>query len=196
MRMRFRNTPSWVFALVTAICLISMSSAALVKINVDLSSQEMVVEDRGKTFTFPISSARDGYVTPRGRFSAQRLARMHFSKKYHNSPMPHSIFFSGGYAIHGTNATRSLGHPASHGCIRISRKNAATLYAMVLRDGARISIAGSPPKTNRLQAGPTPRRLPIAGLAERQSDPVLAFAPMRNPRHRLSLLQWFSSPTR
>ncbi len=34
--------------------------------------------------------------------------------------MPHSVFFHGGYAIHGTNAVGSLGRPASHGCVRLA----------------------------------------------------------------------------
>ena len=34
--------------------------------------------------------------------------------------MPYSVFFTmKGHAIHGTNHS-SLGHPASHGCIRLS----------------------------------------------------------------------------
>ena len=68
---------------------------------------------------------------------------MHYSRKYHHSPMPHSIFFKGGYAIHGTYATGSLGAPASHGCIRLSPDHAAQLYQMVEAEGARISITGS-----------------------------------------------------
>jgi lipoprotein-anchoring transpeptidase ErfK/SrfK len=67
---------------------------------------------------------------------------MHYSKKYDNAPMPHSIFFRGGYAIHGTYATGALGRPVSHGCVRLSPAHAAQLYDMVKREGARISISG------------------------------------------------------
>jgi len=49
--------------------------------------------------------------------------------------MPHSIFFTGGYAIHGTNAIKGLGRPASHGCIRLHPSNARTLFNMVQRAG-------------------------------------------------------------
>ena len=68
----------------------------------------------------------------------------YFSKKYHNSPMPHSIFFRGGYAIHGTTSIKSLGRPASHGCVRLHPSNAATLYSLVKQAGSgntRISIS-------------------------------------------------------
>ena len=54
--------------------------------------------------------------------------------------MPHSIFFRGGYAIHGSNATGALGRPASHGCVRLSPANAARLYQIVQNEGGNISI--------------------------------------------------------
>ena len=38
-----------------------------------------------------------------------------------------------GHAIHGTNEQRNLGRPVSHGCIRLSVKNAATLWELVKR---------------------------------------------------------------
>ena len=121
------------------------TASATARIDIDLSAQSMHVEADAGSYDFPISSARAGYSTPRGYYRPQRLVRMHYSKKYHNSPMPHSIFFRGGYAIHGTGAISQLGKPASHGCIRLSRANAALLYEMVQEEGGRISISGSPP---------------------------------------------------
>ena len=119
---------------------------AAVKVDIDLSSQTMHVEsDSGASYNWPVSSARAGYATPRGYYRPQRLERMHYSRKYHNSPMPYSIFFRGGYAIHGTGAVSQLGRPASHGCIRLAPGNAATLFALVKQEGARIQITGSPP---------------------------------------------------
>ena len=73
-----------------------------VEIKIDLAYQTMRVEtDKGEVFIWPISSGRKGYGTPRGTYEPYRLARMHYSRKYNNAPMPHSIFFHGGYAIHG-----------------------------------------------------------------------------------------------
>ena len=118
--------------------------AARVQITVDLSTQTMNVNSAGGSYSWPISSARDGYVTPRGTYGVQSLQSMHYSKKYHNSPMPHSIFFDGGFAIHGTYDLAELGRPASHGCVRISPAHAATLYALVQAEGATIHIVGSP----------------------------------------------------
>ncbi len=118
---------------------------ARVAITIDLSSQTMTVDSAEGSYSWPISSARAGYVTPRGHFGVESLQSMHYSKKYYNSPMPHSIFFDGGFAIHGTYETRWLGQPASHGCVRISPANAATLYRLVQQEGASITIVGEPP---------------------------------------------------
>ena len=118
---------------------------AHVEINIDLSSQTMTVHSgTGETYVWPISSGRAGHATPRGVFSPRALYIMVHSAKYGNAPMPHSIFFYGQYAIHGTTAVGNLGRPASHGCVRISPGNAATLFAMVQRQGAEIRIVGSP----------------------------------------------------
>jgi lipoprotein-anchoring transpeptidase ErfK/SrfK len=62
---------------------------------------------------------------------------MWYSRKYDNSPMPHSIFFRGGYAVHGTNHVKSLGRPASHGCVRLAPGNARALYNLVRAHGAK-----------------------------------------------------------
>lgn len=134
------------FALIAALIVAPMAAQAKVQISVDLSSQRMVVNSGGgASYSWPISSARAGYVTPRGTYHPTSLQTMHRSKKYHNSPMPHSIFFRGGYAIHGTYAIGALGRPASHGCIRISPANAATLFSLVRQEGAVIHIHGSAP---------------------------------------------------
>jgi lipoprotein-anchoring transpeptidase ErfK/SrfK len=151
---------------------------AHVEINIDLMSQTMTVHSgAGETFVWPISSGRAGYATPRGVFHPRALYVMVHSAKYGNAPMPHSIFFYGQYAIHGTNAVGNLGRPASHGCIRLSPGNAATLFAMVERQGAEIRIVGS--AFSDLARG------------ERRSGSVLAFAPIRHSR---TLKEWARDP--
>ena len=163
---------------------------ATVDIKVDLSSQTMqVTSGEGETRVWPVSTARRGFVTPRGRYRVQSLQAMHYSRKYHHSPMPHSIFFKGGYAIHGTYATGSLGAPASHGCIRLSPDHAAQLYGMVEAEGARISITGGGGRVDAQIArsaddGPVasdtpPRSHHERAYARRRSldEPPLAYAP-------------------
>ena len=70
-------------------------------------------------------------------------------KEWDNAPMPHAVFFTrDGHAIHGTHETKRLGKPASHGCVRLSPTNAATLYAMVDRIGLKntqVVLAGTTP---------------------------------------------------
>lgn len=120
-------------------------AAARVQIHINLTTQKMIVVDDGKKFYWRVSTGRKGYHTPTGTFSDQRLVRDHKSRKYKMAPMPHSIFFRGGYAIHGTGATGKLGRPASHGCIRLAPGHAALLFRMVSKRGARIRITGATP---------------------------------------------------
>jgi lipoprotein-anchoring transpeptidase ErfK/SrfK len=118
---------------------------ATVRIHIDLTAQHMNVESFCGRYTWPVSTARSGYSTPQGSYAPTGMQRMHYSRKYHMSPMPYSIFFKGGYAIHGSYDTRSLGRPASHGCVRLDPAHAAFLFKMVEDEGATISITGAPP---------------------------------------------------
>ena len=116
-----------------------------VEIHIDVSNQMMRVEVNGWTYgRWKVSTARDGYHTPRGSWRPFLLKKMHYSRKYDNSPMPNSIFFLGGYAIHATYYVNQLGRPASHGCIRLHPQNAAKLYSLVQKHGmksTRITIS-------------------------------------------------------
>lgn len=110
--------------------------AARLVARVDVSSQTMTVTKDGRVIhRWPVSTARKGYVTPRGSWQPTRMHRMWYSRKYDNSPMPYSVFYYGGYAIHGTNYVKRLGTPASHGCVRLLTANAATFYALVQQMG-------------------------------------------------------------
>ena len=154
--------------------------ASAVTISIDLSAQRLhATTASGESYTWPISSARAGFTTPHGSYRPTSLQRMHYSHKYHMSPMPYSIFFRGGYAIHGTYSVAELGRPASHGCVRLAPANAALLFAMVQREGARISISGTPPGGSMYA-----RRAAHSGHA-------LAYAPQR--AHK-SLHQWMKHP--
>jgi len=153
---------------------------ATVAVAIDLSHQVMHVHGAGGNYDWPISSGRSGFTTPNGSYAPIRLESMHYSHKYHMSPMPHAIFFRGGYAIHGTYATADLGRPASHGCVRLSPGNATRLFEMVKAEGARISISGSPPEGRRRFAPPPP-----AEIADAPEAPVTRHAPRRERVARL-----------
>jgi lipoprotein-anchoring transpeptidase ErfK/SrfK len=120
-------------------CALTFSPApadAAVVAKVDISTQAMSVFVDGKlTYTWRVSTGAKGHNTARGVFRPQSMQVMHYSKKYFNAPMPHAIFFHGGFAIHGTNAIRQLGRPASHGCVRLHPGNAALLFSLVQKHG-------------------------------------------------------------
>ena len=115
--------------------------ALAVHIDIDIPGQRMVVKTAsGEIMTWPVSTARRGFVTPPGSYTPYSLKKMHYSRKYQMAPMPHSIFFHEGYAIHGTSSVAQLGRPASHGCIRLAPANAAKLFRIVQLEGALITI--------------------------------------------------------
>lgn len=109
---------------------------AEVTISVNKSTQHMTVSlDGVPRYDFVVSTGRAGYGTPSGTYHPQRMERTWFSREYYNSPMPYSIFFHGGFAIHGSYEINRLGGPASHGCIRLHPSNAATLFSLVKNEG-------------------------------------------------------------
>ncbi|MCU0831209.1 MAG: L,D-transpeptidase [Rhizobiaceae bacterium] len=131
----FKLVISLVVALVVAATAVPASAADLVA-RVDVSAQRMTVSYRGEVLhVWPVSTGRKGYRTPRGQWKPTRMHQRYFSRKYDNAPMPYSVFFTGGYAIHGTTKVKSLGRPASHGCVRLHTANAAAFYGMVQRIG-------------------------------------------------------------
>jgi lipoprotein-anchoring transpeptidase ErfK/SrfK len=114
----------------------SQRAEAAVVVNIDRSSQTMSVSvDGDGRYFWRVSTARQGYITPPGTYRPQMMARRWFSRLYYNSPMPYSIFFHGGYAIHGTYEISRLGGPASHGCVRLDPDHAAILFDLVEREG-------------------------------------------------------------
>ena len=125
-----------VFLGVLAVSLSSLAEAKVVA-HIRLSAQRMDVSVNGvPLYSWPVSTARAGYRTPTGTFKPTGVFRYHASTIYSGSPMPHSIFFMRGYAIHGSYETRYLGRPASHGCVRLHPSNAAALYSLVKTYGS------------------------------------------------------------
>lgn len=115
-----------------------LSSPALadLRAEINLTDQRLrVYIDGGLRHEWKVSTARPGYRTPVGSYRPIRLERSWYSRRYHWSPMPHSIFFHGGYAIHGTTEIKNLGRPASHGCVRLHPEHAAILFDLVREHG-------------------------------------------------------------
>src|ERR1700761_2834815 len=121
---------------------------AKVDITVNKDTQTMTVAVDGVTrYRWPVSSGIPSRETPNGTFKAFRMEADHYSKEFDDAPMPHSIFFTKiGHAIHGTMSEGRLGTPVSHGCVRLSRANATTLYALVQKEGVlntTVTLTGS-----------------------------------------------------
>lgn len=117
------------------------NASAAVTVRIQLSNQTMLVSVDGAEFaSWPVSTARRGYRTPTGSYRPYSLQRMHYSKLYDYTPMPYSIFFYSGYAIHGTSEVRNLGRPVSHGCVRLAPDQARSLFELVQTQGSQNTI--------------------------------------------------------
>lgn len=124
-------------ALAAALVAPAVAQAERVVARVSISSQTMKVYHEGRhLFTWTVSTAKPGKVTPTGVFvGAEALSKHHRSRLYNNAPMPYAIFYDGHYAIHGTDQIKRLGQPASNGCVRLHPDNAAILFQMVKAEG-------------------------------------------------------------
>jgi lipoprotein-anchoring transpeptidase ErfK/SrfK len=125
-------------------------AGSAVLINIDKTKQIMTVFlDGVEKYDWPVSTGKAGYSTPSGTYTATSMNEVWYSKQYDNAPMPHSVFFmKDGHAIHGSYEVKNLGKPLSHGCVRISPENAATLYALVAKNGlenTQVVLTGTTP---------------------------------------------------
>ncbi len=123
-------------AATVAVLMFGQAAHADLLIEIDKSTQRMTVTvDGEQRYKWPVSTGANGYDTPSGAFKPFRMEIDHFSDEYEQAPMPYSIFFTmTGNAVHGTEYESSLGRAVSHGCVRLSVKNAATLWALVKRE--------------------------------------------------------------
>jgi hypothetical protein len=152
------------------------AAQANVSITVDKNAQLMTVAVDGvERYQWPVSTGNPSHETPNGSFRTFRMEADHFSKEFDDAPMPHSIFFTKvGHAIHGTESEGRLGTPVSHGCVRISRANATTLYALVQQQGVlntTVTLTGS----SRIALARNPGTRAATAVAGR--DPDSQYAP-------------------
>ena len=155
------------------------AAQAKIAVTVDKNNQMMTVAVAGvERYHWPVSTGNPSHETPNGSFRTFRMEADHFSKEFDDAPMPHSIFFTReGHAIHGTGSEGQLGAPVSHGCVRLSRANAATLYALVQQDGVlntTVTLTGS----SQIALARNPR--PRANTAVARRDPSQPYAPQYN----------------
>lgn len=129
-----------ILASLMVICSATLVQAEPINIQVSLSEQKMYITTPTEVMVWKVSTGRKGLVTPTGNYVPERLVKMHYSKKYDNSPMPNTIFFRGGYAIHGGYTEASMGVPRSHGCVRLPTGKSAQLFNLVRDNSATIRI--------------------------------------------------------
>lgn len=130
-----RCAAAGVWACAAVLYAATVPAAAGVVINVDKATQRMtVMVDGSQRYTWPVSTGLAG-GPPAGSYRPERMERSWYSHMFGMAPMPHSIFFRGPFAIHGTTVISRLGQRASHGCVRLHPENAATLFGLVQQQG-------------------------------------------------------------
>src|ERR1700738_5543704 len=170
---------SFLIAVTSLMLFASGAAQAKIAITVDKDAQVMTVAVDGvERYQWPVSTGNPSHETPNGTFRTFRMEADHYSKEFDDAPMPHSIFFTKiGHAIHGTESEGRLGTPASHGCVRLSRANAATLYALVQPPGVlntTVTLTGS----SQIALARNPRSRTNTAVARR--DPAQQYAPQYN----------------
>jgi len=171
---------SFLVAVTSLILFATGAAQAKVAITVDKDNQQMTVAVDGvERYHWPVSSGIPSYETPNGSFRTFRMEEDHYSKEFDDAPMPHSIFFTKiGHAIHGTDSEGRLGTPASHGCVRLSRANAAKLYALVEQQGVlntTVTLTGS----SQIALARNPR-IPRSATAAARGDQAEQYATQYN----------------
>jgi L,D-transpeptidase catalytic domain len=122
--------------IIVSVSTFAQAARADLVIKIDKSAQRMAVAvDGEQLYYWPVSTGRRRHDTPNGTFKPFRMDIDHHSDEWGNAPMPYSIFFTKtGVAVHGTYEQHHLGRAVSHGCVRLSVKNAATLWKLVKRE--------------------------------------------------------------
>jgi lipoprotein-anchoring transpeptidase ErfK/SrfK len=146
-------------------CAASKAAVANILIQIDKPTQTMTVAVDGQVrYRWRVSTGATGYSTPVGSYTPFRMEVMHYSQEWDNAGMPHAIFFTKrGHSIHGTDHS-GLGTPGSHGCVRLSLPNAATLYQLVQADGmaeTKVVVRGADPPGITVPSQP-PRQKPVS----------------------------------
>ena len=148
--MRIRGLIPPLTVAIIAACILGQAAHADLLIQIDKSTQRMSVTVNGEQlYVWPVSTGGKDYNTPSGTFKPFRMEIDHYSDEYDSAPMPYSIFFTGtGIAVHGTYEVRNLGHAVSHGCVRLSLKNAGTLWGLVKQEkmaNTKVVLTGDVP---------------------------------------------------
>jgi len=122
--------------------LFTLSLDAQKTLEVDLRKQRIYAKENGRVvFTAAVSSGKRTHRTPSGTFKILGKNRFHRSNIYPKprggAKMPYMQRLThGGIAIH---QGRLPGYPASHGCIRVSKRTAQKLWRWT-RIGTKVTL--------------------------------------------------------
>jgi lipoprotein-anchoring transpeptidase ErfK/SrfK len=83
----------------------------------------------------PARGGKHGSATPTGMFSVLYKDKHHYSKQF-DAPMPYSVFFYPGDALHADNP-----RTASNGCIHLTAQAARQFY-QGLNQGDPVQVIG------------------------------------------------------
>ncbi|WP_414567201.1 L,D-transpeptidase [Nostoc sp. CCY 9925] len=100
-------------------------------IEIDLSEQRLRTwEGKKLVHSYRISAGKRSTPTPIGRFRINSKYRTHRmrGRGYNIPDVPYTMYFYGGYAIHGAYWHNRFGTPVSHGCVNLPVKQARNLY--------------------------------------------------------------------
>ena len=111
------------------------------EIVVSLEDRKLALVEDGKVMkVYTVAIGKPSTPSPVGTFTIERRVKnpvyQHDGKTVQPGPgNPVGTRWMGlnikGYGIHGTNAPKSIGKAASHGCIRMGKKDVEELYALV-----------------------------------------------------------------
>jgi len=128
-------------------CLLALSFPAYAQVPdkrvllVSLPDRQLALIENGKVKkVYPVAVGKESTPSPTGTFSI--VVRVTDPTYYHEGKVitpgprnPLGTRWMGlgykGYGIHGTNAPNSIGKAASHGCIRMTKKDLEELFGMV-----------------------------------------------------------------
>ncbi|HVN20969.1 MAG TPA: L,D-transpeptidase [Dongiaceae bacterium] len=145
---------------------------------VSLVDRKLAVIDNGVVIaTFQVAVGASVSPSPTGEFKI--ISRVANPTYYHRGTViptgkdnPVGTRWIGldlnGYGIHGTNAPRSIGRAASHGCIRLRNRDMERLFTM-LRIGDKVQIRGERDgEVARVFGGETPET--VVTVAESRTE--------------------------
>jgi lipoprotein-anchoring transpeptidase ErfK/SrfK len=129
-------------------------SAPSRRLIVNIAARKIVLVEDGKVVkTYPVAVGKHSTPSPSGNFHiASHVANptySHDGKVVGPGPSnPVGTRWMGlgfkGYGIHGTNHPESIGHAASHGCIRMRNQDVEELFELV-RVGDEVELIADEP---------------------------------------------------